>query len=276
MNEQTQNTAPAAEPRKSFIFYLSWAECMKELEPMERLAVYEALIHYAQTGETPPLQGVCKMAFSFILRDYERADTKYQYIIERRRAGGRNHKGNQYTRKMEHNGTEWNSMELNGTNGTVDVDVDEDVNVDVNVDEEMLVRAESAACAATNEQRRDSFFQSVKAYMGTYPAEMLRHFATYWSEPTPDGTKMRFELERTWSLPHRLRAWQSREPMKARASPNAAAQQREQEARERERQYRQRLAREEAERERKQAEQRSKAVFNEEQFERMKARFNKQ
>ncbi len=52
--------------------------------------------------------------------------------------------------------------------------------------------------------------------MGTYPAEMLRHFATYWSEPTPDGQRMRFELERTWSLPHRLRAWQSREPMKAR------------------------------------------------------------
>ncbi len=116
MNDTSQPTA--AEPRKSFVFYLSWAECLAELRPTERAAVYDALIQYAQTGIMPQLQGQCKMALKFILNDFERADEKYQRTIERRREAGKKHKGNQYTRKMEQNGTKWNKMEQNGTNGT--------------------------------------------------------------------------------------------------------------------------------------------------------------
>ncbi len=37
---------------------------------------------------------------------------------------------------------------------------------------------------------------------------------------TMPAARMRYELERTWSLPHRLRAWQSREPVRGRTSPS--------------------------------------------------------
>ncbi len=276
MNEQTQNTTPAAEPRKGFVFYLHWAECMEDLRPMERAAVYDALIQYAKTGETPTLQGRCKMAFKFIQGEFERTDAVYQRRKQGNSKGGSNHKGNQYTRKMEVNGSQWKSMEVDGSKREEKIS---EVKEKIKEDKEKVGRAkaspESAATAATTDRRKVSFYDSLKPYTANMPAAMLRSFFDYWSEPTPDGTKMRYELERTWSLPHRLRAWQSREPAKARASPNAGAQQREQEAAERERQYQQRMAREEAEREARLAEQRSKAVFDEELFARMKARFDK-
>ncbi len=266
MNEQTNTATPAAEPRKSFIFYLGWAGCLEDLNAPDRLAVYDAIVQYAKTGIVPNLKGAAKMALNFMLQDFDRADEKYQRIIERRREAGRKHKGNQYTRKME-------QMEQNGTNGTINVDVDADVDADVNADADdvKLVRTNGAASAATNEQRKIIFFESVKAYLNTYPADMLQNFFVFWSEPTPDGAKMRYELERTWSLPHRLRAWQSREPVRGRASPPDAARQREAEAAERERQYRQRLAREEAEREARLAEQRSKTITYEEYLRRKAA-----
>ncbi len=276
MNDNTTNTTtPAAEPRKGFVFFLSWADCLQDLRPTERAAVYDAVVQYAKTGEMPELKGRCKMALAFILKDFDRQDEKYQRIIEKRRAAGRMGgapKGNINAAKTSKN----NQKQAKTSKTSIEEEEEAEAEVEAEVEEEAedvkLVRAQSAACAATNEQRKVLFFESVKAYMGTYPAEMLRHFATYWSEPTPDGHRMRYELERTWSLPHRLRAWQSREPMKARASPTAAAQQREQEARERERQYQQRMAREEAERERKLAEQRAGAITYEEYLARKKAR----
>ncbi len=271
MNEQTNTATPAAEPRKGFVFYLHWAECVDELRPAERATVYDAIVRYAQTGEVAELKGRCRTALRFILSDFERTDAKYQRTIERRREAGSKHKGNQYTRKME-------QMEQNGTNGTIQVQeqAQEQAQEQEQVQEqvqEKLVRANGAASAATNEQRKIIFFESVKAYLNTYPADMLQNFFVFWSEPTPDGRRMRYELERTWSLPHRLRAWQSREPVRGRASPADAARQREAEAAERERQYRQRLAREEAERERRQAEQ-SRNTITYEEYLRRKASQN--
>ncbi len=52
---------------------------------------------------------------------------------------------------------------------------------------------------------------------------MLNTFYYYWSEPTPDGTKMRREMQRTWSTPTRLRLWRRTEwkGRAPRASPPA-------------------------------------------------------
>ena len=40
---------------------------------------------------------------------------------------------------------------------------------------------------------------------------MLRKFFDYWSEMNKSGTKMRFELERTWEVSKRLATWASRD-----------------------------------------------------------------
>lgn len=75
-----------------------------------------------------------------------------------------------------------------------------------------VVGKKNAAKAATL-SRKESFYQLLVPYVGKYPKEMIRAFFDYWSELNKSGTKMRYELEKTWELPRRLATWANRERM---------------------------------------------------------------
>jgi hypothetical protein len=61
------------------------------------------------------------------------------------------------------------------------------------------------------EEKQRDFYETMRPYVGKYPKEMLRAFYDYWSEPNRSRTKMRVELEKTWSLPLRLATWNKRD-----------------------------------------------------------------
>lgn len=46
---------------------------------------------------------------------------------------------------------------------------------------------------------------------GQYPTEMVKSFFSYWTEKNKSGSKMRFEMEKTWETPKRLTTWANRE-----------------------------------------------------------------
>lgn len=75
--------------------------------------------------------------------------------------------------------------------------------------------AKKVAAKAATLSRKDSFYQSLVPFVGLYPKEMIRSFFDYWSELNKSGSKMRFELEKTWELPRRLSTWAARERMPA-------------------------------------------------------------
>lgn len=79
------------------------------------------------------------------------------------------------------------------------------------------VDKKTAAMAATLE-RKNTFYQSLVPYVGSYPKEMIRAFFNYWSEQNKSGTRMRYELEKTWELPKRLATWAARERMPAKSA----------------------------------------------------------
>ena len=60
-------------------------------------------------------------------------------------------------------------------------------------------------------ERQELFRQMVDGYDGQYNREILNTFYNYWSEPTQNGEKMRFELQETWEVGRRLESWYSRE-----------------------------------------------------------------
>lgn len=79
-----------------------------------------------------------------------------------------------------------------------------------------VVAKKDAAKAATL-SRKEAFYQSLIPFLGKYPKEMIRAFFDYWSELNKSGTKMRYELEKTWELPKRLATWANRERMPSKA-----------------------------------------------------------
>lgn len=61
------------------------------------------------------------------------------------------------------------------------------------------------------EERQKDFYNEIAEYLHKYDREMLRAFYDYWSEPNQKNTKMRKELERTWSTGGRLATWNRRQ-----------------------------------------------------------------
>ena len=59
--------------------------------------------------------------------------------------------------------------------------------------------------------REHEFGASLVPYVEKYSKETIRAFFNYWTEKNKSGTKMRFELEKTWETAKRLQTWASRE-----------------------------------------------------------------
>lgn len=61
------------------------------------------------------------------------------------------------------------------------------------------------------EARSQIFKDSLLQYKNKYQVNMLKEFYNYWTEPNQSKSKMRFELEKTWSVERRLETWAKRE-----------------------------------------------------------------
>lgn len=122
------------ETRESFIFHAEYiADIPEELQP--QYAMYT--INYALKGTEPELADWRDIKMWNAIKSRIDAEAEqYEATIKARAAAGRNHKGNQYTKKnqeelqpeepngtnkndLEQSGTKWNKVEQNGTNGTV-------------------------------------------------------------------------------------------------------------------------------------------------------------
>ena len=57
-----------------------------------------------------------------------------------------------------------------------------------------------------NLSEREKEFKE-KVFQQSFPADILEQFFDYWSEPNKSGTKMKFELEKTWEITRRLKTW---------------------------------------------------------------------
>lgn len=74
-------------------------------------------------------------------------------------------------------------------------------------------KKKSDAAKAATIKRRDSFYQELIPYVERYDKDMIRKFFEYWTEQNKSGTKMKYELQKTWDLARRLGTWNNREPI---------------------------------------------------------------
>lgn len=59
------------------------------------------------------------------------------------------------------------------------------------------------------EERKQKFAISLNPYLEKYGREFLNDFYLYWTEPTLNNKKLKYELEKTWSLDRRLSTWET-------------------------------------------------------------------
>ena len=60
------------------------------------------------------------------------------------------------------------------------------------------------------EEKSLEFRATLVPFSKKYDGEMLKKFFLYWTEPTKNKKKLRWELEKTWEISRRLENWNSR------------------------------------------------------------------
>lgn len=58
---------------------------------------------------------------------------------------------------------------------------------------------------------KQNLHQSLKPFLEKYGKDMLNDFFLYWTEPNQTNTKLKYEMEKTWSIEARLNTWSKRD-----------------------------------------------------------------
>jgi hypothetical protein len=74
-----------------------------------------------------------------------------------------------------------------------------------------VIRTLQAKCKEREKIFGNSLVPFVVTRGGIYQPQMIRTFFNYWTEKNKLGTKMRFELEKTWETSKRLITWANRD-----------------------------------------------------------------
>ena len=75
--------------KKSFIFNCEWQEVLMEYPPEVRLEVYDAIIEYVASGKLSELKPLAKMAFSFIKKEIDYNQGRYDEKLGANKENGR-------------------------------------------------------------------------------------------------------------------------------------------------------------------------------------------
>lgn len=165
--------------RKAFNFYRSYWEVANELNDKDRLEFYDALLKREFTGKESELSGMVKFAY---LSQKHSIDNQVEGYVNK-------------TVKLRPNEDPWQGGVKGGC-------VTPSVQEKEKVKEKVKLK--------TIDTRKQEFANSLKPFLGVYGKELLNDFYLYWSETTLNNKKMKYELEKTFSLERRLNTWKSR------------------------------------------------------------------
>lgn len=132
--------------KNSFILYSEYSEYFDMLSLEEAGKLIMAIFRYADTGEIAELEGMSKMAFSFIKNQMDRDCEKWETTVKKRKEAGKKGsdkrwKADDDSKAINEDGKNSNAINEDSKNGKAinemakiadNVDVNENVNVYVN------------------------------------------------------------------------------------------------------------------------------------------------
>lgn len=113
--------------RKSFIFNIEWQEVLLEYPAEVRLEVYDAIIEYVASGTLSELKPMARIAFSFIKKEIDYNEQRYQDVVNKRSEAGKRSAESRNNNKST-NLTNVNKCQQASTNATDNVNDNDIVN----------------------------------------------------------------------------------------------------------------------------------------------------
>lgn len=218
----TQKGMSKKEP--NCVFLRHWWDAIKAYDVGTQCKICRAIVAYNMDGEVPDGDDELRILFPLFKVEIDNNLLKYKEICEKRaqsgRLGGEAKQANQNVANVA-NGSKCYQMVANGSKCKQNVanvanacNKNKNINKNINIIEKEIDKEKESVVAtnvATLKGREEKFCDEVRRYAGLYDMDMLDKFISYWTEPNKSGTKMRFELERTWDTKRRLKTWSNRE-----------------------------------------------------------------
>lgn len=199
--------------RESFIFYKSFQNAIDQTEESDQLIIYRAISNYALNREEPELTGIPNLAWQLIKPQLDANWKRYANGCKGAEHGIKG--GNPNFQKGVRNPYYTNKDNPNDK-GEITLKITPSTTPNKNKNNNRnnnLTKKESRKKKSATDSfhdRQQDFKNELIPCIEQYNKEMIRAFFDYWGEPDKSG-RMRFELERTWDLSHRLRTWERRQ-----------------------------------------------------------------
>jgi hypothetical protein len=170
--------------RLQFKFYKSYYEIAKEIEnDKDKIDYLMAICEYQFTGIEPELKGMAKFAFLSQKHSLDKQVEGFEFATDPIRIPPKD------TPKGYPD-----SIPLMQVPTTIDNSKD-------------IIKNKEYKKENNIQERKLKFADTLKPFLETYGKDLLNDFYNYWTEPNHSNTKMKFELNKTWSIEGRLRTW---------------------------------------------------------------------
>jgi len=174
-----------AENKKSFVLYTDSQGLVNQLPDDVAGRLFKHIYAYVNDENPITEELLLNIAFEPIKMQLKRDLTKWENQLEQRKQAGL-----KSAEVRKRNATKTNERSISST---------DNVNVNVNV-----INKDSKA---NLEIRTLAFKETLIPFKQKYSIEMLKDFFGYWTEPNKSNTKLKFELQQTWSISRRLETW---------------------------------------------------------------------
>ena len=197
-------------PKDTFVFRKEWRDAISGLPAEVKLEVYEAIIEYGLMGTLTDLKPMARLAFNFVKATLDKDSEQENLVSEKRRMAAR--------KRWDRDASACKCMQMDAKNANAykEKENEEQENLpptppikekEEKEQENLPPLYRAGTPSQTMEARREKFYASLIAYTDQYGKQMVRDFFNYWTEPNRSLTKMRFEMQPTWSTQHRLATW---------------------------------------------------------------------
>jgi hypothetical protein len=187
-----------AKDKTSFVLY-SDSKSIIDLMTNEQAGLLLKTLFAYVNDENPIIDNSIALVFEMIKLQLKRDLKKWEQTKEGRSIAGKASAEAKRLAKLNQqtltNSTNVDFVQQTSTNSTVSVN--DSVNVNV-------IKKDSKA---NLEIRSLAFKNSLIPFKQKYSIDMLKDFFGYWTEPNKSNTKLKFELQQTWSISRRLETW---------------------------------------------------------------------
>ena len=175
-----------AKDKKGFILYADQKALFEQL-PNDKAGELIKFIFAYVNDENPETEDlIINLAFTPIKQQLKRDLIKFEETKEKRSEAGKAG-ANKRWQNIANDSKRISDIAKIAVNVNDNVNVKEKV-IDINI-------------------RKQEFANSLIPFVDVYGKDMIREFYDYWSETTLNNKKMKYELEKTWSVERRLKTW---------------------------------------------------------------------